>query len=166
MKARAPALRTCPATCVSPSRPHRDLIAVFKVGLWLRWPGQYSFPEPATHALSRCAVQSLPVRRPSQATQDVLRSNFEHEGCRPVRYTGPIERKVATGTRTVCAESTLALVWALLFSGYNKPYSHPCSCVRWTQPWRREPGCSRHTCHCHCHGDGTCAHDSFRDQCI
>ena len=110
MKARAPALRTCPATCVSPSRPHRDLIAVFKVGLWLRWPGQYSFPEPATHALSRCAVQSLPVRRPSQATQDVLRSNFEHEGCRPVRYTGPIERKVATGTRTMCAESTLALV--------------------------------------------------------
>ena len=106
MKARAPALRTCPATCVSLGRLHRDPIPVLNVGLWLHWLGQCRFPEPPLYALSMCAVQSL--QRLPRAARDVLRSKLEHEGCRPVRNTGPIERTVAT--RTVCAYRTVLYV--------------------------------------------------------
>ena len=105
MKARVPAPRTCPATCVSLSGPCRDCILVFKVGLWLHLLGQSRFPEPLLH-LSTCAVQSL--QRLSRARQHVLSSNFERQGCRLGRYTGSIERRVATCT--VCAEGSLVLV--------------------------------------------------------
>ena len=37
-----------------------------------------------------------------------LPHSLEHEGCRLVRYTGSLERRVVT--RTVCAEGSLVLV--------------------------------------------------------
>ena len=64
------------------------------MGLWLHWPSQCRCAEPGTCAINTCAVQSLLGLSP--ATWDVLCSDFEHEGCRPVRYTCPIKRKVAT----------------------------------------------------------------------
>ena len=63
-------------------------------------------PEPGTHALSTCAVQSL--QSCSQARQHVLSSNFEQEGCMPMRCTDLCERIVAT--HTVCVESSLVIV--------------------------------------------------------
>ena len=98
--AQASALRACPER--TPQR-HR---CRFYSGALAALARSVQISRASPPRLSTCAVQSL--QRLSRARQHVLSSNFEHEGCRLERYTGSVERFVAT--RTVCAEGSLVLV--------------------------------------------------------